>query len=285
MRIKQWYKNLVVFIAIFFSANLLDLEMLQISVLAFISLCLLSSSSYIVNDILDREADRAHDKKKSRPIASGKLSVPVAAVYSMLLLIISLALSWYIGINFFISVLFLLLLMHLYNIYFKTIAFADIALLSTNFMIRAISGALAINVIFSSWLILGTYVLALFLAVGKRLSDLNTLGKTASKYKKVFEIYTPQLLNNFFLLIAAILFMTYSLYSFLGSPIDHLISMATIPIVFFLIFRYYHFSVSNPEILRNPEKVFKDPQMFAGMILWLIIIFIGFYYPAFQTCS
>jgi 4-hydroxybenzoate polyprenyltransferase len=277
MRPKQWYKNLIIFAAIFFSKNFFDIPMLITSITAFVSFCFLSSASYAINDILDSESDKNHDKKRKRPIPSGRLSPGIAALWAILLYIVGFSLAWIINVAFFASGAILVLLVQVYNIYLKNIAFADIATLSTNFMIRAVAGALAISVFFSPWLILGAYLLALFLSSAKRKSDLESLGENASSYKKVFEVYTPNLLNGIFLMSGTLLFMAYSLYSFLRSEMNTTMIMATIPIVFFLIFRYYYLTSKNHDISRSPERVFTDFQMIAGMALWILIIFIGTY--------
>lgn len=276
-RPKQWYKNLIVFAAIFFSQNIFNLDMLTTTILAFVSLCLLSSGSYVLNDILDADADKHHDNKKKRPIAAGKLSSKIALVWVILLLLIGFLVSSYVNKSFFIISAILVLLMQAYNLIFKNIPFADVAILSTNFMLRAFSGAIAIDVPSSPWLILGAYLLALFLSIAKRISDMRALGKKASLYKKVFLTYTPELLDKFLIMAGTLLFITYCLYLFLRVHLNLLLIMATIPITFFLIFRYYYISISNGSIVRDPERVFSDIQMVIGMLLWIAILFIGFY--------
>jgi len=278
MRPKQWYKNLVVFAAIFFSLNFFNTSMLMTTALAFISLCLLSSGSYAINDIVDAEADKAHDKKKNRPIPSGRLSKGVALVWALLLYAFGFSISYIVGITFLAAGALLVLLTQFYNFLFKNIAFADVSVLSTNFMIRAVAGALAISVTISPWLILGTYLLALFLSMGKRKTDLEVLGEKAKSYKKVYEVYTAPVLDKFLLMSATLLFMAYCLYSFLGSKANSHLLMATIPIVFFLIFRYYHLTTMKHDIARSPERVFTDIQMLFGMALWFIIFSAALYF-------
>jgi len=277
MRPKQWYKNLIIFAAIFFSKSIFNVQLLQLTAIGFVVLCFLSSGSYALNDIMDAEADRHHDKKKHRPIASGRLNPFLAAVWAILLYAAGFSLAWLVNSSFLAACAILVILTQFYNILFKNIAFADIAILSTNFMIRAVAGALAINVLISPWLILGTYLLALFLGTAKRKADLESLGKKAADYKKVFETYTSELLDNFLLMAGTLLFITYCLYSFLGSSAHTVAIMATIPVVFFLIFRYYYLTAKKQDIARDPENVFTDVQMVAGMLLWLIIFFLGTY--------
>lgn len=278
MRPKQWYKNLVIFAAIFFSVSMLNVGMLVTTSIGFIALCLLSSGSYAINDIVDAKSDKSHDKKKYRPIPSSRLSKPVAFIWAIILYAIGFSLSYLVGLSFLAAGAALVTLTQLYNFLFKNIAFADISVLSTNFMIRAVAGALAIAVTISPWLILGTYLLALFLSIAKRKTDLESLGNKAKEYKRVYEVYTVELLDRFLLMAATLLFICYCLYSFLGAPVkNNLYLMATIPIVFFLIFRYYHLASMKHEIARSPEKVFRDIQMVLGMLLWLIIFSAGLY--------
>lgn len=279
MRPKQWYKNTVVFAALFFSKNFFNLAMLETVVLGFVALCFLSSSSYIINDIIDAKQDRSHDKKKNRPIASGKLPISLAIVWMVILLIVGVYISFTVGEKFTVLMAVFVIFLQSYNFYFKNIAFADISILSTNFMIRAVAGAIAINVIISPWLMLGTYLLALFLSSAKRKVDLETLGENAKKYKKVFEIYTIGLLDRILIVSSTLVFVAYCLYSFLGSLGNPTIMIATIPIVFFLIFRYYYLAISKNQIARDPENVFTDKQMLAGMILWIVILVTGLYLP------
>ena len=276
-RPKQWYKNLIVFAAIFFSVNIFNFDMFYATTLAFIALCFLSSGSYVINDIIDADTDKYHDNKKKRPIAAGKISSKIAILWAVLLLLIGFIVSSYINRSFFLISAILVLLMQSYNLIFKNIPFADVSVLSTNFMLRAFAGAVAIDVPSSPWLILGAYLLALFLSIAKRISDMRALGKKAIYYKKVFSVYTPEILDKFLIMSATLLFITYCLYLFLRAHLNLLLVISTIPITFFLIFRYYYISIHNGDLTRDPEKVFSDIQMVIGMLLWLVILFIGFY--------
>lgn len=277
LRVQQWYKNLIVFVALIFSAHLFLETSLINGFLAFISLCLLSSSNYILNDILDIDKDLFHDKKRLRPLPSGRLSIRMALVEFILIFALALLISRYISDNFFILSILLFILSQAYNFYFKEIPFADVAVLSTNFMLRALLGAIAISVFVSPWLVLGSYLLALFLALSKRKSDLLILGEKAILYKKVFSVYTIEILDKLSLLVLCLLLICYCMYSFLGSPIQFTYIVPTIPIIFFLLFRYYYLGMNSPDLVRNPESIFSDKQLLGGFILFILILFVGLY--------
>jgi 4-hydroxybenzoate polyprenyltransferase len=278
IRPKQWYKNIVIGAAIFFSKNITNADMLIAVVIGFFSLCMISSSSYVINDIVDAQADKNHDQKKHRPIPSGRLNPKIAIFLSILMLCLGLYLATLVNNAFLGIAAFLFGLISAYNFFIKNIAFADISLLSANFMVRAIAGAFAINVAPSPWLVLGTYLLALFLAIAKRKSDLQILGENAKKYKKVFEVYTKEFLEQSLLTVMGLLFITYCLYSFLSSAVHSVVLvMSTIPVVSFLIFRYYNFAISNHNMARRAEEIFTDKQMALGMLLWIMLFFISMY--------
>ena len=175
MRPKQWYKNLLLFVGIAFSFNLMNFEMLQIVVLAFIAFCFLSGATYILNDITDIEKDRKHPKKRTRPIASGALPVQTAAGAAFVLIVVSLAMAYYLSLLFLFLALGYLVLQTLYSNYLRDIVLIDILVIAIGFIIRAVAGAVVINVYVSFWLITMTFLLACFLALGKRRSDLSQL--------------------------------------------------------------------------------------------------------------
>jgi len=168
MRPKQWYKNILIFVGIVFSLNILSISLWIDVILAFIFFCMLSGSEYIINDILDVENDRQHPIKCKRPIASGELKIAHALLFSLILIVIALSGAYLINLKFFgISVLFLLSTLT-YSIWLKQIILVDALMISTNFVIRAVAGCLAVDVSISPWLIVCAFLLALFLTFGKR---------------------------------------------------------------------------------------------------------------------
>jgi 4-hydroxybenzoate polyprenyltransferase len=268
LRVKQWYKNLVVFLAIFFSANVLNLSMLNLAFLTFIAFCFVSSAGYIINDVMDRKKDREHPEKKHRLIASGKVGVGVALVISLGLLVGGLIISFNVGLNVFYLALSLFGLTLVYTLFLKKVLFADVLTISTLFVIRAVAGAFAISVVVSVWLILCPFFLALFLAVGKRHSDVVILGDRASLTRSVLSSYSSELTYSLMTLSTTLLVISYALYSFL-SEYNNLI--LTLPFAIFVIFRFYYLITSGDGVGRNPEKVIKDKNMLIGMALWIVV--------------
>lgn len=195
MRPKQWYKNLVIFIGIAFSLNLLNPNLWITVVSAFIIFCLLSGSIYLINDVLDKEKDQKHPKKSKRPVPAGELK-PLPAVFAGVALIITaLFWSYFINMPFFsISIAFFLLML-VYSVFLKDFIIVDMLVISTGFVLRAIAGALAISVVVSPWLIICTFLLALFLALGKRRHELFLLGEEARIHRQSMDGYSTDMLD------------------------------------------------------------------------------------------
>ncbi len=274
IRINQWYKNLLVFLAIFFSGNLFNQNMFFTSVLSFLSLCLVSSSGYILNDLFDLKKDILHPEKKHRPLAEGTIRELVAIVLLLLLLILGLFVAYNVGISFFIVVISLFLLSSLYSFFLKRVIFADILIISALFAGRAIAGALAINVWISPWLILCPFFLSLFLVVGKRHGEILLLGEKASLTREVLIGYTKEITNSLMIISTTLLAISYALYSFLSQNVNLLF---TLPFALFVIFRYYYLIIMGSIIARNPERVIFDKQMIVGMLLWVIVAMVVVY--------
>ncbi|MBM3309805.1 MAG: hypothetical protein FJY77_06060 [Candidatus Altiarchaeales archaeon] len=278
LRVQQWYKNLVIFLALFFTKNLFNPELLLMTILGFVSLCLISSSYYIINDIFDLSEDKEHPEKRKRPIASGRISVRVGLAVSVILAVLSIAIAYKLSPKFMLFPIALWVSSMLYNIWFRHMAMIDIHIIALNFLIRAVSGAVLINVYTSPWLITTVFFMSLFLAVGKRKADLGMLGQEVMKHRKVYSIYNQKLLDMMILVITAVLLLNYSLYTFFVHQEPYPYMMVTIPAVSFMVFRYLYLISINHEAARKTHYVFYDKQMLAGLILWLITSFIAMYF-------
>lgn len=273
MRPKQWYKNLVLFIGILFSSNILNLNLLVDSVVAFFVFCLLSGSIYLINDILDIEKDKNHPKKRNRPIPSGTLKVSHTIFFIVLFLTISFMVAYWINQYFFAISLFFIILLFSYSLWLKNIIIVDILVISSGFVIRAVAGALAISVFVSPWLIICAFLLALFLALGKRRHELTLLGDEAKNHRKILEGYSTQMLDQMITITTSSLIMSYSLYTFF---VGNLYMMITIPFAFYGLFKYL-FLVHSKNLGGEPELIFKDKGMILSMIFWVMIVFIVVY--------
>ncbi|TKJ23185.1 MAG: hypothetical protein CEE42_12350 [Promethearchaeota archaeon Loki_b31] len=289
LRVRQYYKNVLIFVGVFFSKRIFEVELYFPLILGFILLCCASSFNYIINDILDVERDKKHpEKMKKKPLASGDLPVYFAV---LLLLIISaftiFSLVFLIQNNSFIFMIILIILTgQLYNHFFKNYAFIDISILSTGYLWRALSGVVIITEYISAWLFLAIFEIAMFLSIAKRRGDLMLLGKDkAVEHKKVYNQYSQKILEQFHVMIAGSLFMTYSLYLIfkfnLFEPtinIQEYIVIFTIPISLYLIMRFMYLTSAKPEIARKTEKAFLDKGILISGAVLFLILFSSFYY-------
>src|SRR3989338_10440056 len=189
-RARQWYKNLVIFLAIIFGGKLLDIQRWETLLLGFIALCIISSSNYIINDIIDFRKDRLHPEKKNRPLAAGKISLVNAFLCFLILVTGGFYLAYLLSVNFFLLSLSLFFINQVYSFTLKNEPFADLISISTNFVIRAVSGSVLINLDISPWLILCTFFLALFLGSAKRHSEVLLLKNNAEQHRPVLKYYT-----------------------------------------------------------------------------------------------
>ena len=216
MRPFQWVKNLSVFAAIIFNGKLFDLQLFYRALLAFISFCLFSSASYLINDVVDAPYDRLHPSKRNRPIARGDISLFEAKLASILLAflgsLVGLWLDWS-----FLFLAFLFFLLHLsYSFYLKKIAVLDILMIAFSFIIRALGGELATGYHLPIWLMFTVVFLSLFIASGKRRSELVATG---TRTRPALIKYEKALLNFYTSIFAVATLVSYSLFSYFAQPI------------------------------------------------------------------
>ena len=265
IRPKQWYKNILLFVGIVFSANLLNASMWVTAMMAFAYFCMLSAGEYLLNDILDRERDKMHPIKAQRPIASGQLNVKFAFIFAVLLIVLALlGAYWTINVKFFaISALFAVLI-SLYSVVLKHILIVDILAISAGFVIRAIAGALAIDVPVSSWLVICAFLLALFLALEKRWGEIAILSENAGAHRSNLSEYSPKMLEQLVGIATAALIVSYLLYTFEAA---NRLMLFTAPFAVYGLFRYLylvHYKGADAE----PEAVFRDKAMLVDVGLW-----------------
>ena len=265
----QWYKNLVIFLAIMFTSQIFYFDSLVITIQGFISLCFISSANYILNDIIDRKSDRVNPEKKNRPVASGKINVIEAVIIMLLLVISALFIASTLETRFVYVVIFLFIFTQIYSLLLKNEAIIDILCIAILFVSRASSGAYLLNVRISPWLIICTFFIAMFLAVSKRVGELKFLGKNAAKHRKSLKDYSPAFSKSLLIIITTLLLTSYALYSFF-SNYNYLIY--TIPFAIYAIFRYVGLVFKGSKISRHPELALIDTRLVITIILWSIII-------------
>ena len=263
LRPKQWAKQVFLFAAIVFSRKFLD-PVAVIQVLTGVaSFCLLSSSGYILNDYLDREADRSHPKKKFRPIASGALPVPTAMALLLVCLVGGFAIAATLGNAFLAIAVLYLATTQSYSFYFKHKVILDVMFLASGFVWRAVAGALAIGVAVSPWLFLCTAFVALFLGFNKRRAELIQLG-TESGTRKALKLYSKSMLDQFNAIVTGSTVLCYALYTVQG-PTPWL--TLTIPFVLYGIFRYIYLVEQKGAGGAPDETLLRDwPILLTGLL-------------------
>jgi len=287
-RIRQWLKNFSLLAAPLFAGTLFKNDIFFLSMKAFISFSFIASGIYFINDIVDAPRDRRHPIKKNRPIASGKLSVKIAAAAACLLISSSLVFSYfYIGTYYTVSLIFYLLMQLSYSFYFRNIIILDSLVVATGFVIRVFAGGLASMTSVSSWLALATIGVSMLLAFGKRRSEKTILakyvGEEASETRRTLRHYPDALLDSMLSMSAAYTIITYSLFVFQISPeiagsgwLNLLPSilkspkwmMLTIPIVIYGVARYLYV-IYEKEEGESPERVLlSDKPLLIAMVIW-----------------
>jgi 4-hydroxybenzoate polyprenyltransferase len=281
-RVKQWYKNLLIFIAIFFSGNLFDVSLLIRISLGFGSLVLISSSSYIVNDILDYKKDALNPQKKRRPIAAGKINIYYAFFISIILLIAGLYIGYKLNLYFSLTGLALYISTLIYSLYFKNVLFADLLFIAQNFVLRALSGVFLIESFISSWFLMMIFFLAFFLVAGKRYGDILSLPKNSQSYKPVLKLYNKELLDSMLSIFLGALLLIYGLYAY---DTQRLVLYFAYPFYVYVLLRYFYLIKTNFPSIRDPENFIlkdRDYPLLIGCLLFTIAIFLIYYGGGFR---
>jgi len=280
MRPKQWTKNLFVFAALIFDRKLFDLYSLERTLITFGLFCLLASSVYIINDIMDIEADRSHPVKKNRPIASGKLPVKLAVIVAILLLVIALAGSYLLNFGTFIIFLIYFILNLAYSKWLKHVAIIDVLVIAACFVLRVAAGVSVIQVErFSPWLYVVTTLFALYLGFGKRRAELSVLiPENTTSHRRVLAGYSIEFIDQLITIVSATTIIAYSLYTFSAPnlPENHTM-MLTIPFVLYGIFRYLSRIQINKKGGEPEDLLLNDRPLQITIALWGIAVILIFY--------
>lgn len=278
MRPRQWLKNGLVFVPLFFDSKLTDLESLLHTAAAFVLLCFMSSGVYIMNDLMDIEKDKQHPEKRYRPLPAGQLVPSVAIAATAILVIGSLAGGFILEPMFGVVLLSYILLQLAYTYYFKMVVLLDVMFLSAGFILRVAAGVAVINVErFSPWLYVCTGLLALFLALGKRRHELVLLGSEAGNHRAILVEYNLDLIDRLIGIVTTSAVVAYSLYTFLAEGLPNNLLMLTIPFVLFAVFRYLYLIHVRHEG-GVPEEIFlKDRPMQLTIGIWALIVFLVLY--------
>jgi len=279
MRPRQWTKNGFVLFGLIFDKQLFLLEPFLRTLEGFFLFCLISSAVYLFNDIADAEADRNHPKKKFRPIASGKLPIPVAVTVALLLIVVALPLGYLLSPVFALILGLYLVTNLLYSLWLKHVSILDVLIVSSGFVFRVGAGVALITVErFSPWLYMITILFSLYIGLGKRRAEMDLLAEGASAHRKVFEGYTIPLLDQYITIVSGMTIVAYSLYTFSAPnlPANHTM-MLTIPFVVYGIFRYLQLIQSGHAAGSPDEVALKDRPLQITVLLWGLAVIAIFY--------
>lgn len=279
MRPRHYIKNLLIFVSITFNRELFQIEVLAQVLIGFAAFCLLSSAVYVLNDIRDVEADRRHEVKRKRPIASGAVSISTAYLLAGIFLAAALALQLTVfgnrGGSFFFMLTYFMVNLG-YSLGLKHVPFVDIILLVTGFVLRVTYGAAIISSSTSAWVYLTVFALSFYLGLGKRR---NELSKTTGETRKVLQYYSYEFLDKFMYLCLTLAITFYALWSADGEVAakygtDKLIW--TVPLVIVILMRYSADIESNS--YGDPVDVITQDKLLLLMALLFVLLMVGLIY-------
>lgn len=278
MRPAQWLKNGLVFAGLVFGGKLFDSSALTSAIVAAVCFSLLSSGFYLINDVKDIEADRLHPVKRLRPVAAGELSTQAAVALGSVLIVLALSGSAFLDRRFLFVALAYTGLIAAYNLGLKQIVIVDVFVIAAGFVLRAVGGAYAVNVVISPWLLVCTMLLALLIGFGKRRYELVALAD-AGRHRRNLDTYSQVMLDQSVAVTASGTLIAYAIYTFdsESAAYGHRM-MLTIPLVAYGVFRYlfllyYRGQGGTPETM-----LFTDRALLVAIALWSISSALLFYF-------
>ncbi len=267
MRPKQWSKNAFVFAGLMFSGELLDGGAVLAAVTAAVAFCLVSGATYLLNDAVDAEADKHNERTKNRPIARGDLSPGAALVAAALATVAGVALAALINWETLLVLVGYVALQIAYSNYLKHILFIDVMAIAAGFVLRAAAGGTAVEVPISSWLLLCTGLLAIFLGFTKRRGEAVALGGGAQPKRAVLESYSVGLLDELIAVVTPTTVVAYALYAVTGASTDWM--LLTVPFVMYGIFRVLFLIHHRTGATDEPAViVWRDRPLLACVVAW-----------------
>jgi 4-hydroxybenzoate polyprenyltransferase len=283
MRPRQWTKNVIIYAGLVFDGQLFTLESLLRVTAGFILLCLIASTIYIINDLVDIEADRQHPHKKYRALPSGQLPANLAIIAAFLIPIVSLSVAALLSVRFAVILVTYFIIHVLYSYWLKNIVIIDVLTITAGFVLRVAAGVLVIQVAnFSPWLYACTALLALFLAIGKRRQELVLLAENAQNVRVTYREYNLPLLDEMLRLVTTGTFVAYLLYTVEARTIrvaDTNLALITVPFVLYALFRYMYLLHIRNEGGAPDEVLLQDRPLLASIVLWGLTFVIILYLP------
>lgn len=281
LRPRQWVKNGFVFAGVVFAQRLFTPD-LWVALGAFVIFCALSGAIYLLNDVADRDKDRLHPAKRARPIASGRVGVGTAVGVAAALIAAAVGASLAISTPLALVALGYAGLLAAYSAWLKHVVIVDVLVMAIGFVLRAVAGAVAIDVDISGWLLICTLLLALFLALGKRRHEVLALGEVAARHRPILAHYSPALLDQMIAVVTASTVTAYALYTMSPEIVSkfhtHWLPL-TLPFVLYGIFRYLYL-LYRRDLGGNPSDLFlNDRPLLLNAALWMLAVLAIIYGP------
>jgi 4-hydroxybenzoate polyprenyltransferase len=268
-RPRQWIKNAFVFGGVLYAGKVFDLGVVGTAFAVFVAFCLASSAAYLLNDVLDAEADRLNPRTAGRPIARGDLAARTAVVAAVAAAIASLAITAFVNWQTLATLAGFLLLQGLYSGWLKHMLFIDVMAIAAGFVLRALAGLVSTDVGVSEWLLLCTGLLALFLGFGKRRGEAVALGGKAHPQRPVLEQYSIELIDELIAVVTPAILVAYSLYAVLGARSQ--LMLLTVPFVMYGIFRVLYLIHHRSNLPEDPTMVvWRDRPLQLCVALWAV---------------
>ncbi len=276
MRPKHWLKNILVFTAIVFAHKMGEPMAVAKSIVVFVAFCFLSSANYLLNDVLDRNNDIYHFFKKRRPITQGRISIKIALFFWFILSVFALVVIYFIGQWLLYSALAFIIIGISYSLWLKHVVIVDAFAIAAGYLIRTMAGALAIEVPISSWLLICTLLLSLFMGITTRSLEMKLLAENASNHRPILAHYNPYLLDQMAAAITSAIVITYTLYTLSGAN-PHAQNQSglflTVPVVLYGIFRYLYL-LQQKEVTGTLEgAIVTDKPMMIAVLIYAVIAF------------
>ena len=280
LRPLQWVKNGLVFLPLLFAIDIAwsadslgDVPALlgRLAVL-FLGFCALSSGVYVFNDLMDRNADREHPRKRSRPIASGSIGLPAAILLIVVLLAAGLAAAWFAGIVLLLVCGIYLAINAGYCLGGKNVVLLDVFAVASGYVIRAVSGALAIDVDPSPWLYTTTGAGALFIVLGRRYAEVRLAGDGADRQRRVLAHYSGPFISQMLIISATAALLSYTLYTIEAENLPENNAMLfTLPLVALGLFRYLYLLNHSSDAEAPEQLMVRDLPLLATVASWLAV--------------
>ena len=271
----HWVKNIIIFAALIFARQYGNPAKIWLAIVAFLAFGLAASAVYIANDIFDRENDRNHPIKKSRPIAAGTVQIRAACTAAIILMIAGLGLAYSINWPTALAMIIYVILNLAYSIALKHVVIIDVMIVASGFVVRAVAGALAIAVPISPWLLVCTILLALFLSFGKRRHELILLTDGAADHRKALANYSTPFLDQMISVTTSSTVVAYAFYTISPEIASHFGTRwlpVTIPYVLYGIFRYLYLIFKRDEGGNPTKLLISDLPLMICVGLWLITV-------------